>query len=141
MICDITLFNRYTFEHEYAYQRTYLYKVDWGEPKHSFGVPDKFSTLIQIPVLETLKYRLPREWKKEKEGFWTLQLEDVIVQGIIPVQLNTIVTDIYDLYDLYDLTILYTLTNLKKNYEVVTVTDIQTKGDTISQQTINIGCN
>lgn len=130
MITDITLFNRYSYEHDYLYQRFFLYKVEWGEPKFTFGVPAKYNTLIRIPVLQTLNYKSPREWKKAKENYWTLQLEDVIVKGTVEAQLNTFTLDMYELY---------TLTDLKKNFETVTIVDLQTKDVPISQQTIDVG--
>lgn len=132
MICDITLFNRYTLQHEFLYQRTYLYKVEWGEPKLSAGQPSRFSTIIQIPGIQLLNYKVPRNWNILRTEFWTVQPEDVIVKGIVDVNINTVTVDERNLYS---------LTDLKKNFDTVTVIDITFKGDSISQQTINIGAS
>lgn len=132
MICDITLFNRYTHQHDFFYQRAYLYKVEWGQPKISFGTPARFNTLIQLPALELLGYKAARDWKLLRTSGWTLQLEDVVVKGIVDVNINNVTIEERSLYS---------LTDLKKNFDTVTIIDILFKGDTISQQTVNIGAS
>lgn len=130
MITDITLFNRYVEGHNPYYQRTYLYKVDWDRPRLALGVPTTISTLIVIPYEQTLFYRPPNVWVTEKEGYWTLQLEDVIVQGIVEAEIGTMTEDLYQIYS---------LTELKKRFELVTITDLYLNGKAMSQLAFQVG--
>lgn len=126
---NITLFNRYIAQHAAFYQRTYLYKVDWGDPKRTFGVPANFSTQITIPFAQSLYYREPRDWQSDKTNHWTLQLEDIVVKGIVDVQIASI-TDLYGNYS---------LTDLKKNFDIVTIVSINVNNTSISQLNFTIG--
>lgn len=126
---DVTLFNRYTSNHASVYQRTYLYKVDWGAPGKNIGTPASISAQIMIPFEQTLFYKSPKQWQVGKLGFWTLQIEDIIVKGIVNVQIAA-VTDLYENYS---------LTDLKKMFELVTISSISVNNDTISQQRFTIG--
>lgn len=132
MITDITLFNRYVEGHAPHYQRTYLYKVDWDRPRMALGMPSTVTTLILIPYELTLFYRPPAEWKENREGFWTLQLEDVIVQGIVEAEIDTVTDDLYQVYS---------LTDLKRKFELVTITDLYLGGKAISQLTFQVGAH
>lgn len=126
---NITLFNRYIAQHAAFYQRTYLYKVDWGTPTKNIGNPVSFSTQITIPFSQSLYYREPRTWLANKDTYWTLQLEDVIVNGIVDAQIAT-VTDLYGNYS---------LTDLKKSFEVVTITSLNLNNTSISQLNFTVG--
>jgi hypothetical protein len=128
---NITLFNRYVVGHDVFYQRTLLYKVDWGEPNRFLATPAKYNTQIKIPMAQTLNYRLPKDWLTDEENTWTLQLDDIIIKGIANVQ----VAAVSDLYGNYS------LTDLKKNFELVTITEIHLDNKSISQQYLTIGAN
>ena len=132
MITDITLFNRYVEGHNPFYQRTYLYKVDWDRPRLALGMPASVSVLILIPYEQTLLYRPIVEWQKSREGYWTLQLEDVIVNGIVDAQIDTVTDDLYQVYS---------LTDLKHAFGLVTITDLYLNSKSISQQAFQVGAH
>ena len=129
---DITLFNRYTDHHDLLYQRSYIYKVNWDRPKTTLGAPPSFTTLIQIPYDQALFYRTPIEWQKNRDEHWTLQLEDIIVKGVIDAQINDVTDDLYQLYS---------LTELRRNFEMVVITDLYLTNKSISQLMFNVGAN
>lgn len=128
---NITLFNRYIMGHAPAYQRTYLYKVDWGTPSKRLGTPASFSTQIKIPFGRTLYYKAPKEWLLARANYWTLQLEDVIVNGIVDAQIAQ-VTDLYGNYS---------LTDLKKSFEMVSIVSISLDNVPVGQQNFTIGAS
>lgn len=128
---NITLFNHYAVGHDLLYQRTYLYKVDWGAPAKNIGSPASYSTQIVIPFEQTLYFRPVRAWLLDKTNHWTLQLEDVIVKGIVDAQIDT-VTDLYGNYS---------LTDLRKKYELVTIVTTSLNNASISQQAFTIGAS
>jgi hypothetical protein len=128
---DITLFNRYVSNHEAFYQRTYLYKVEWGEPSKRFGAPPSFSTQITIPFAQTQLYRSPKEWVLGKTGYWTLQPEDIIAKGIVSAEIASI-TDLYGNYS---------LTDMKKVFDLVTIISLSLNNASISQQKFTIGAS
>lgn len=131
-ITDITLFNRYVQGHDHVYQRTYLYKVLWDNTRFVLGSPASYTTRIEIPYEQTLYYRPPIVWHADRPGYWTLQLEDVIVKGIIDAQINTVTEDMYQLY---------TLTDLRRKFELVTIVDISQNRETISQASFQVGAS
>lgn len=133
MITDITLFNRTVGADRLpVFHRTYLYKVDWTFPKRTLLSPPSYSTVIKIPFSESLYYLEKRSWQTltNRSLYWTLQLEDIIVKGIVEAQINSVTDDLYSFYS---------LTDLKKSHETVTIVDVQLDDTPISQQMFNIG--
>lgn len=133
MMTDITLFNRYVGAGRLpTYHRTYLYKVDWTLPRWNLGSPPSYNTLIKIPYAESLYYLEKRTWQSlaEKGLHWTLQLEDIIVKGIVDADLESVTDNLYNLYS---------LTDMRKTFETVTIVDIQLSDISISQQSFDIG--
>lgn len=110
---DITIYNKYRVANVDTYQRTQLLDVHW-EQRHArsqFDSDDLAS--VFIPVARGMDYLEPRAWQllSSKVGTWTLQVGDVIVKGLVDI----------------DLTTTYTLSNLKAAYDdVLVVTSVDT---------------
>lgn len=132
---DITLFNRYIIDHNSVYQRTYLYKVEWTRPRAVLGSPPNYSYLIKIPMVDSLYYLPQLKWKNLMiiDGYWTLQLEDMIVRGVVDIQIGAVTNEEENIF---------TLTDLKKREDIVTIVDLDTDEENpISQLMINVGAS
>lgn len=130
---SITLFNRYIDEdREAVYQRTHLYKVNWVSARKNYGTPPAYSTVIEIPAAESLYYLPAREWQKRenKTGYWTLQPEDILIKGIHEIEIMRMTIDLYNIYS---------LTDLRKNYDMVMITELLFEEKNISSYMYRVG--
>ena len=111
----ITIYNLYYVSRAETYQRTVIKNVVWQATKgvngRSTGVLASNIALVLIPFQRGDNYLDPKEWQAQtsKTGYWTLQEGDVIVRGELTQEIST----------------LYTISDLKRNYDnVVTITSI-----------------
>ena len=90
---DITIFNKYTEGRETKYKKSYIKKVHWEDSKGAniiaSGLTTADSTKIYIPFSSVSEYMKPTQFKENHNGI-TLQVEDVVVKGIIEDEFTTI---------------------------------------------------
>lgn len=100
--CDMTIFNRYVENRETKYQRSHVIGVHWEDTKGAnilkSGLESADASQIYIPFEHGKNYLPPKGWKKNREGHFTLQEEDVVVKGIIEDEF----TSVKDLEKKYD---------------------------------------
>jgi hypothetical protein len=104
---DITLYNKYLVGRVETWQRVQIEDVHWEQRHAREGNEDNDFTLVFIPFARGTSYLKPREWQASgKTGYWTLQIGDVIVKGLVSDELVAGT---------------FTLSNLKAAYDDVLV--------------------
>lgn len=98
---NLTLFNRYYDKEadDYKYARTYLKGVNWQDSK-SISISnagamsvDRSSVFIPLDVNSGgKKYLKPKTFKRasDKEQNYTLDNEDIVIKGIVEIDLNNV---------------------------------------------------
>ena len=93
---SLTVYNRVIIDRETRYQRTVIKKVFFQEKQASnrlvsgFQEADKVITLIPMKHQATRQYKPFKEFNnlKDKENYFTLQNEDIIVKGDIDYEIK-----------------------------------------------------
>lgn len=101
---DCTVYNKYLVGRVETWQRVEITSVHW-EQRHAvrgdLNSPDV--ALVFIPFARGANYLKPRIWQaSSKTGFWTLQIGDVIVKGLVSSSLVTGAFTLSDLKAAYD---------------------------------------
>lgn len=110
---SLTVYNRVIIDRETRYQRTVIKKVFFQEKQASnrlvsgFQEADKVITLIPINHKATRKYKPFKEFnnEKDKENYFTLQNEDIIVKGDVDYEIKgDSLKEIEKLYPIFRIT-------------------------------------
>lgn len=110
---SLTVYNRVIMDRETRYQRTVIKKVFFQEKQASnrlvsgFQEADKVITLIPMKHQSTRKYKPFKEFNnlKDKENYFTLQNEDIIVKGDIDYEIKgDSLKEIEKLYPIFRIT-------------------------------------
>lgn len=89
---DITIYNCYRVANVDTWQRVQIYDVAW-EQTHARSQYDSADlATVFIPIARGDDYIAPRAWQAlaDKTGKWTLQVDDVIVRGLVSFELSSI---------------------------------------------------
>lgn len=110
----ITIYNKYRLANADLYQRVQIDAVEW-EQRHARSQFDSadLATIFILMSTATTGYLLPKAWQllSSKVGYWTLQVDDVVVKGLIDTELTSA----------------FTLSNLKNaNDDVLVITYVDT---------------
>ena len=85
----MTIYNKWDKEND-VWKATQLYGVMWDNAKtrnvHTSSISEAEALNIIIPedvevIGEQKVYKEPKEWKKNPQGAWTIQLGDIAVKG------------------------------------------------------------
>ena len=99
---DLTVYNKYIdpATRSEAYQRATIKAVTWENRKGgtvltSGGQIELDLARVFIPLARGATYLSPKAWQAldDKSGFWTFQIGDVIVRGIVTDEITPAVTD------------------------------------------------
>lgn len=110
---SLTVYNRVIIDKEARYQRTVIKKAFFQEKQASnrlvsgFQEADKVITLIPINHKATRKYKPFKEFnnEKDKENYFTLQNEDIIVKGDVDYEIKgDSLKEIEKLYPIFRIT-------------------------------------
>lgn len=88
---DITIFNRYVQNRVVKYKKSYIHNVHWEDRKGAnimqSGLVSSDSSTVFIPFSSVPEYVKPKEFIEKVQGI-TLQVEDIIVKGLIEENLE-----------------------------------------------------
>ena len=92
--CSATIYNKYVVAGAEKYQRAVLVAVAWENRKGSniirSGLLAADSVVVYVPFSIGTNYVAPRAWQalETKTGYWTLQIDDVMVKGTVTDEIS-----------------------------------------------------